>query len=137
MMALHSPPALQYALHTFDQRGGTRYLIGDALIAGAIPVILTAATLGAGMSYGFQVYDNYQSGLRGPELWRANLSVGELAEGAFLGAVSGATAALVGAVLPAAGVGGWQGRCRRRGAGWAGSGPLRRGGRGPQHSLPL
>ena len=116
-MALHSPPALQHALRNFEQRGDARYLIGSAIIAGAIavagsaaiPVILTAATIGAGMSYGFQVYDNYQSGLRGPELWRANLSVGALAEGAFLGAVSGATAALVGAYLPAAGVGGWQG----------------------------
>ena len=64
------------------------------------------ALVGAGIGYGIQVYQNYQSGLSGAAAWTQNISAEPIINGAFIGAgaVIGAfvvTEAAV-ALLPAA-----------------------------------
>jgi RHS repeat-associated protein len=114
-MVIQHLPGLQRIAHGFHSiasqvintlRPHAGLILGGAIIAGAIiltggaaiPSILIGAAIGAGIGYGFQVYDNYQAGLSGWDAW-SKVDLAGIAQAAFHGAVSGAVAGVLSPAL--------------------------------------
>jgi len=62
---------------------------GQCVFAGIDTAICVGAAIGAAVSYGSQVYNNYQNGMSGVDAWRC-VNVGDILIGAGAGAVAGA-----------------------------------------------
>ncbi|CAG0926683.1 partial putative deoxyribonuclease RhsB, partial [Thermoflexales bacterium] len=85
---------------------GVGLIVGATVMTGgaALVPILIGGAIGAGIDYGFQVYENYQNGLTGSDAW-TQINLSRMGKAAFTGMVSAAAATLIAPLLPGAGVG--------------------------------